>query len=358
MCLSDEEFTDTTTMNYEDIKKLLKDNKSFLNGKIKDVDGVEIDPADAINLAALLLGISPQVLLTTLQKERGAIKAKTRLADDELKTIMGYDTANPTTIREQIYDAAGQMRRDFDRLTNGQSTAGGWKNGVAKNSLDPLTITPANKAVAILFSYTPWVGKEWGGRKGGNALFCQLWEQFEFGIKCRPEDTLTIIGSETIIRNSSAQYTTSGCPSNVEWTVSGTGVSITQAGVLSASGSACGSLLVTATCAACGTFATHSVRVADAGQWVQINSCGSPGVGTIVTTISGRYKYEDTWCGICNCCPPPGPTCDLCETVFPTTCPQHGANPGSNTTECQSGGEGVKAWCKVNGNLIYEWQCP
>jgi len=174
MCLSDDDFTNTSTMSYEDIKKFLKDKDSFLKeDEVMDVDKAFFDPAEFIDYAAQSYGINPQVILTTLQKEQRAIKEQTRLPNWKLKLIMGY--SNPSTITDQILDGTAQMRRDFNRLSNGRPTAGGWQNGVTKNSLDPLQVTPANKAVAVLFTYTPWVGEGWGGRTliGGNSLFLQ-----------------------------------------------------------------------------------------------------------------------------------------------------------------------------------------
>ncbi len=188
MCLSDTEFVNEDVMSLSDIEELLASKNSFLRGDIKDVDGALITPAQIIFQAAQASHISPQVLLATLQKEQGAVTASRRLLPGALELIMGY--GSPSTIRDQIRDAAAQFRRDFDRLSSGKPTAGGWQVGVPKQSLDPLTVTPANKAVAILFSFTPWVGERWGGRTGigGNSLFCKLWEDFGFGssVVCAP----------------------------------------------------------------------------------------------------------------------------------------------------------------------------
>lgn len=80
--------------------------------------------------------------------------------------------------------------------------------------------------------------------------------------------------TDTILRNGSNDYKTTGdCCENIVWSVgAGTGQlggsTITQTGVLTAGGTACGSLLVTATCSACGTSDNQYVRVTDAGQWV------------------------------------------------------------------------------------------
>ncbi|PIP71219.1 MAG: hypothetical protein COW90_01170 [Nitrospirae bacterium CG22_combo_CG10-13_8_21_14_all_44_11] len=82
-----------------------------------------------------------------------------------------------------------------------------------------------------------------------------------------PPVPLTIAGSEIITRNNTAQYTASGCPSNIIWSVSGSGATISSTGLLTVGSTACGSLTITATCPACGTSATQYVRVTDAGKW-------------------------------------------------------------------------------------------
>lgn len=77
--------------------------------------------------------------------------------------------------------------------------------------------------------------------------------------------------TDTILRGGSKDYKITGdCCAGVVWSVSGEGLggsTITQDGVLTAGAEACGSLLVTATCASCGTSATQYVRVTDAGGW-------------------------------------------------------------------------------------------
>lgn len=82
-----------------------------------------------------------------------------------------------------------------------------------------------------------------------------------------PPVPLTIIGTETITTNSSAQYTATGCPSNVAWSVSGNGATISSTGLLTVGSTACGTLTITATCSGCETSATQHVRVTDAGGW-------------------------------------------------------------------------------------------
>jgi hypothetical protein len=191
LCLFDSQFEDMTAMSLQDIRNLLVRNESFLRNIILDVDGVMIDPAQIIYDASNEFGVNGQVILATLQKEHSAVTSKVRLSREELGIIMGYDTQNPTTIRQQIRDAAAQFRQDFDKLTNGIPTFSGWLVSKTKASEDPVDVTPVSRAVALLFSYTPWVGQYWaelGGRIGigGNGLFCAVWAKFDFPIPPKP----------------------------------------------------------------------------------------------------------------------------------------------------------------------------
>ncbi len=187
MCLNDSQFENATIMSLEDIRNFLIKNESFLRSVIPDVDGIKIDPVQIIYDASREFNVNPQVILTTLQKEHSAITSKVRLDREELRIIMGFDTQNPTTIKQQIRDAVAQFRRDFDKLTNGIPTVTGWLVGKTKKSEDPVSITPKSRLTALLFSYTPWVGQYWaelGGRNniGGNGLFCAVWAKFDFPI--------------------------------------------------------------------------------------------------------------------------------------------------------------------------------
>lgn len=122
--------------------------------------------------------------------------------------------------------------------------------------------------------------------------------------------TITAVGGgtadDTILAKTtppeSNSYSVSGCCGTSVWSVSvdaGStlgGSTISQAGVLTAGATACGSLKVTATCEACETSATQYVRVADGGKWVLIYSCDEcVGCGvncgpSPITFISGKYK--------------------------------------------------------------------
>ncbi|MBI4824362.1 MAG: hypothetical protein HY805_09075 [Nitrospirae bacterium] len=122
------------------------------------------------------------------------------------------------------------------------------------------------------------------------------------------EPAITIVNEDgtqakdTMLRNQSNDYKVTGCIGTVEWSVSGTGGSITQDGVLTAGSTACGSLIVTATCSKCGTSDTQDVRVTSSGVWYPIESCYNPEVSCgemesywFVYTYIGKYRYRFEW---------------------------------------------------------------
>ena len=59
---------------------------------------------------------------------------------------------------KQVQCAAQKFRGYLTDLNAGRPTVSGWRVGVAKNTLDPCRVVPANKATAALYTYTPWVG--------------------------------------------------------------------------------------------------------------------------------------------------------------------------------------------------------
>jgi|GEM_PF-3947457 len=183
----------------DDVFKFLKRYSSFLADKeFQDVDGVVITPAQVIWDAAQTNGVSIELLIFTLEKEQTAITTQERLPDWRLKKLMGYPGC--PTVRDQINCGAWQFKRYMEQLNypmcDGETT-GGWRVGISKMTahndsvegcpeLEPLFVTPVNCAVAGLFSYTPYIGKYWGGcyKFGGNSLFEPLWEKrFHF---CMP----------------------------------------------------------------------------------------------------------------------------------------------------------------------------
>ncbi len=188
MCLCDSDFTATDAMDKQSIEYFLQMEGSFLqNEKLVDTDGTIIDPADIIYETAMANGINPQVLLAQLQKESSACKTSVREPTSELKFILGCNPAS--TIAGQIECAADTMGDDYKLISEGLPPIDNarWQcvgQGEYSDDFSPdhgMLVTPSSVAVACLYDYCPFVGKGWGGEKGGNYLFCNAWCGFKFG---------------------------------------------------------------------------------------------------------------------------------------------------------------------------------
>jgi hypothetical protein len=185
--------------------------------------------------------------------------------------------------------------------------------------------------------------------------------------------------TDTILRNGTLDFkTTDGCCGDIVWSVSVEaatlgGSTITQAGVLTAGSTSCGSLKVTATCSACGTSAEQYVRVTDAGQWVEISYTpycfhgyepGSPVVrgllvsGCIVgknrtdTYMTTSYNYlASQWCvWWWGWCPVVCNVGESCSNIY---------NPYiSYSSRCEGGTFTPTEFdIRLTQILVYEWQC-
>lgn len=180
--ITDRDFKNYSSMSIDDIRSFLTKWNSCLQGQIQDVDGQKFEPAQVIYEAAQKYRISPKVLLATAEKEQCAITSA-QLSADRLALLMGAGTRS--TARDQISYAAQLFRSYLSDLDAKGATTSGWEVGVTNLTEDGVNVTPANRAVAALFTYTPYAGAQWGGNQpqwGGNYLFYDAWhDKFHFG---------------------------------------------------------------------------------------------------------------------------------------------------------------------------------
>ncbi|MCH9683043.1 MAG: M23 family metallopeptidase [Deltaproteobacteria bacterium] len=143
---------------------------------------------DLIRQAATQYQLNPLFLLTHLQKESSLVGQLGTCSQVAMDEAFGCGCPDGSGCAPQFsgfanqIDCAGELTRSYlDDLGAGQSTVSGWSVGKAKSTLDPVSITPANAATAVLYTYTPWVGdKNAGGNAApfGNYLFWQVWVQY------------------------------------------------------------------------------------------------------------------------------------------------------------------------------------
>jgi len=169
--ISDQQLINFSSMSLWDIQNFLSDHGSYLATYYFNSRSA----AQHIYDACQEHQISPQVVLTTLQKEQGLITSSSA-TQAQLNWAMGWDGSSD--FGTQIYWGTKQFRRYYDDLGNY-----GWSVGVPHTVNDGV-ITPANIATAGLYIYTPWIGEGGGGAYGvgGNYLFWDLWyNTFSFG---------------------------------------------------------------------------------------------------------------------------------------------------------------------------------
>ena len=177
--LTDAQLEDYNSMNAEQIRAFLASQGSYFSQPVQDVDGQTFDPPVTIAQAARQYRINPKVILATMQKESSSVTNPGPPAN--MAFLMGC--ISPNTARQQIACAAERFRTYHDQLTQNGSTVSGWRVGVPKTTQDGVTVTPATKAVAGQFTYTPYAGERWGGNRpgvGGVYLFYTIWQRFGF----------------------------------------------------------------------------------------------------------------------------------------------------------------------------------
>jgi hypothetical protein len=133
--------------------------------------------ADVIVSAGRAWNISPLYLLARIQTESSLITSgsldKVRQATGCACPDGGGCDASKATFTIQVQCASRWMRDYFNELRDNGVTRAGWRVGVGKTTLDGCWVTPANRATAALYTYTPHAGAYaigCGGPWGGTSL--------------------------------------------------------------------------------------------------------------------------------------------------------------------------------------------
>ena len=193
--ISDLEYRDYQSMSLAEIQSWLENPRwgdgylgrpSYLaTYRTTDWLGVERSAAEIIYNAARDYQsqgyqVSPEVILTTLQKEQSLITDPDP-SNTQLNWAMGYGSYGQWMGFGAQVDAGGwQLGYNYNYIeTHGSKN--GWGVGISKQTLDGVTIIPQNIATACLYDYTPHAGAGWGGAGGGNYLFWDLYyNKFHF----------------------------------------------------------------------------------------------------------------------------------------------------------------------------------
>lgn len=168
----------TGHMDVADVQAFLDDspygNRSWL--ATYTIDGVSA--AQKIVDASVAEHIHPLMLLVRMQVEASLVSKTSTPTTKMINQALGCGCPDGGTcsaayrgLPEQLTCGAHTLRQWFD---GSQNRTGQWKQGSARRTLDPRTVTPANHATASLYAYTPWVLV---GR-GGNWLVWNITKKY------------------------------------------------------------------------------------------------------------------------------------------------------------------------------------
>ncbi len=187
--ISDDDMLDYTRMSLSGVQSFLNRQGGILGNYVTtDLDGAPRSAAELIYNTSYRYRLNPQFLIATLQKESSLITGNNaRLLDWAMGfgVCDGCSKDNPKVLQYQGF--AKQLDAAADRIRNSylagletkNSTISGWGVGITKTTLDGIAVTPQNKATAVLYTYTPWVGYYGGNSSvGGNSLMYDIMERF------------------------------------------------------------------------------------------------------------------------------------------------------------------------------------
>lgn len=182
--LEDGDVFDVNGMSYARLVEFLRSKGTLADARLADIDGVPKTGAEIIWRVATSYKINPKYLLALIQKEQSLVEDPNP-SPAQFDWAAGYaicdscSKSDPSVqefkgFASQLEWAAKQHREKYllQLLGNGLTRAG---KGVGKTMVvDGLTITPANNATAMLYSYTPHIH--------GNLNLWNIWRRW-FSLK-------------------------------------------------------------------------------------------------------------------------------------------------------------------------------
>jgi len=178
--VSDRDMTDANAMTLGQIQDFLMKKGTLASFFAADTDGVVRTASEIIWRVSKTYSISPKFLMALIQREQSLI-------EDPSPALKQYDWAtgfgvcdscakdDPDVVvwkgfGKQVESAARQIRNRYlpDIDTKGV-TVSGIGPGVGK-TIDGTTVVPANKATAVLYTYTPHLH--------GNLNFANIWKRW------------------------------------------------------------------------------------------------------------------------------------------------------------------------------------
>ena len=168
LIMSDEQFVASELVDADQLQAFFEDspyhNRSWLADYITP-EGYRA--ADAIVNAAVAEGVNPMLLVSRMQVEQSLVSKTVRPSASRLAKALGCGcpdgggcSAQFSGFTNQLTCGARILRKWYDASIAGN---GIFNKGVAKRTLDPITVVPRSHATASFYAYTPWVLQGSGG---------------------------------------------------------------------------------------------------------------------------------------------------------------------------------------------------
>jgi len=178
--LEDSDIFDVNGMGYDRIVDFLRSKGTLATYRTKDIDGVIKTVPEIIWRVAHSYKINPKYLMALIQKEQSLVEDPNP-TQKKFDWATGYGVCDTCSkddpsiqdfkgFASQVEWAAKQHREKYlmQLLGNGQTRAG--KAPGKAMAVDGLTVTPANNATAMLYSYTPHIN--------GNLNLWHIWRRW------------------------------------------------------------------------------------------------------------------------------------------------------------------------------------
>lgn len=192
--LADIDLTDHESLTLEQIQSFLESKGSGLATYVEPITSLKA--AQIIYRSAQDFQISPKFLLALVQKEQSLVE-NSNPSQYNFDWATGYAVCDGCDISDpliqkfkgfynQVYNAAKRIRVDYlSSLEKTGRTISGFGPGVPKQ-VDGVTVVPANKATAIVYTYTPHLK--------GNKLLWTVWNRYF--TRAYPDGTLLNVDGE------------------------------------------------------------------------------------------------------------------------------------------------------------------
>jgi hypothetical protein len=177
--MPDEFFLDIASVDAEELQRFFEQSPYGNRSWLADERIGDVRAADAIVAESQAAGINPLVMVARMQVEKSLVSKSVRPATSRIDWAFGCGCPDNRACNEAYRGLDRQIRCAADTLSRwyAGSVAGDglWVMGIAKRTLDPQWVTPANHATASLYAYTPWVLRG----SGGNWLVWNVTRKYE-----------------------------------------------------------------------------------------------------------------------------------------------------------------------------------